>query len=952
MQHKDKNGFVYETVIGDDTNARIYTLENGLKVYLGNVEGEPKVQTYIAVKTGSNNDPDTNTGLAHYLEHMLFKGTSKMGTLDWEKEKPLLEKISVLYEKHKAEKDPVKKEAIYKEIDKISGKASNYSIANEYDKAVTELGATGTNAYTWLEETVYVNKIPSNAIGKWLTLEYERFGQLVLRLFHTELEAVYEEFNRSQDNDFFKVHHASMEGLFPTHPYGQKRTIGISKHLKNPSMVAIENYFQKYYVPNNMAIIMAGEMDMDKAIAQINDTFGKMKKRPLEKNKFPVEKPITKPIVKEVFGPSSDMVSLSYRSAGTGSDDELLILMSSMLLYNGASGLIDLHLNQAQKVQSANCGGTFFKEYGIHHFTGNPKDGQSLEQVKELILNEIEKIKKGDFEQWMLKAIINDFKLKKQQAMESNSGVADAYKESFVRGVRWEERVKLLKRLENITKKDIIAFANRFYKDNYVVVYKRKGKDDTVVKIKKPSITPVNLNRGKTSVFLKSFKKQPIPALQSKYLDFKKSIEKITLKNGIEVSTIKNKTNDLFSLDIIFDMGKDHDKKTSLAMYYLDYLGTDKYTPSELNQAFYKIGITPQSNVDNDRITISISGLEENLKEGLQLLLHKWKHSVADAKSYKKFVTKIEKSRKNKIANKNSILNSGLLNYAMYGKNSRLRDIYSIEELASFDPKDLVAIAKDLINYEQRFFYYGKKPEKIIAVLNETYTAPTKRKAYPAKKIYQKLDNKGKIYFANYDMVQAELLFVSKSKIFNPKDIANAMILNTYFGSGLSSIVFQEIRESKSLAYAAYAYYKNASKKDQENYIIAYVGTQVNKLSDAINGMQTLLKNMPRAEKQFEAAKKSVLKKIAAERITKAAIFWYGERLKKQGITYDNREEIYKSIEKMTFDDLQKFFDNHIKNKTYDLLLIGNEKDIDFQKLLKIGHVEKMNIKELFNYTE
>jgi zinc protease len=215
----DANGFTYETVADDPTGLRLYTLENGLKVYLSKNEEEPKIQTLIAVRAGSKYDPSDNTGLAHYLEHMVFKGTDKIGTQDFEKEAVYLKNISDLYEAHKVENDPEKKGSIYKEIDEVSQEASKISIANEYDKMVSSLGAEGTNAFTSNEQTVYVNKIPANELEKWLTLESERFSKLVLRLFHTELEAVFEEFNRGQDSDGRKQYFAVLKGLYPNHPY-------------------------------------------------------------------------------------------------------------------------------------------------------------------------------------------------------------------------------------------------------------------------------------------------------------------------------------------------------------------------------------------------------------------------------------------------------------------------------------------------------------------------------------------------------------------------------------------------------------------------------------------------------------------------------------------------------------------------------------------------------------
>ena len=306
QKQTDTGGFNYEIVENDPTGLRLYTLENGLKVYLSKNIDEPKIQTYIAVRAGSNYDPKESTGLAHYLEHMVFKGTDEIGTIDWEKEKVYLDKISDLYEKRRTETDPDKKLALYKEIDKVSLEASNYSVANEYDKMTSSLGATGTNAHTWFEETVYKNKIPTNELEKWLELEEERFGQLVLRLFHTELEAVFEEFNRGQDNDGRKRYAAMLEGLFPNHPYGQQKTIGTAEHLKNPSLVDINNYFDKYYVPNNMAMVLVGDLDFDETITMVNKTFGKLKRKEVTHPVLPKEEPIAKIVSNEVFGPTAE----------------------------------------------------------------------------------------------------------------------------------------------------------------------------------------------------------------------------------------------------------------------------------------------------------------------------------------------------------------------------------------------------------------------------------------------------------------------------------------------------------------------------------------------------------------------------------------------------------------------------------------------------------------------
>jgi len=183
--------YKYEFVDNDPLQARIYTLDNGLTVYLSDYKDAPRIQTYIAVRTGSKNDPSDATGLAHYLEHMVFKGTSKMGTSDWKNEKKVLKQISDTYEKRRSATSQSERDKLYKQIDKLSYEASKFAISNEYDKMISSLGAKGTNAYTSVDQTVYVNDIPSTEIEKFLKIEGERFSELVLRLFHTELETVY-----------------------------------------------------------------------------------------------------------------------------------------------------------------------------------------------------------------------------------------------------------------------------------------------------------------------------------------------------------------------------------------------------------------------------------------------------------------------------------------------------------------------------------------------------------------------------------------------------------------------------------------------------------------------------------------------------------------------------------------------------------------------------------------
>ena len=610
----------YKIVKGDPLKARIYTLDNGLKVYLTSYDDAPRVQTNIAVRAGSKNDPADATGLAHYLEHMLFKGTNVYGTLDYKKEAPMLEKIEALYEDYRSYEmsDTKNRERIWADIDSISGEAAKYAIANEYDKMVSGLGAKGTNAYTSFEKTVYINDIPSNQLEKWLKLEAERFRFPVFRLFHTELEAVYEEKNRSLDSDGSKLFESLFDGLFPKHQYGQQTTIGTIEHLKNPSLTEIRKYFNKYYVPNNMALCLSGDFDYDETIRLIEKYWGGFARK--EDPTFEVikEEPILEPVYKEVYGPESESLYIGFRFDGANTQDAIMLTMVDMVLSNSAAGLIDLNLNQAQQLIGGGCFPYVLKDYSIHGFYGSPKQGQSLEDVKDLLLSQIEEVKNGNFEDWLVDAIISDLKLNQIKKTESNSKRANEFVEAFILDVSWEDYQNEMTELEKITKQDIIDFAKNRYTDNYVVCYKRNGEDKSAMKVSKPKITPVSVNREDQSNFLVNLLSEETTDIEPVFLDFEKVVQK-SMVGDVPLIYKENTENERFKLDYILDMGKDHNNKLPLAVDYLKFLGTANMSPNEKEKEFYKLGCNLTVSCNADKTQISLSGLANNFDESVQL---------------------------------------------------------------------------------------------------------------------------------------------------------------------------------------------------------------------------------------------------------------------------------------------------------------------------------------------
>ncbi len=946
-----KSKYTYESIPNDPMKTRIYTLENGLKVYLSVNKEAPRIQTAIPVRVGCKQDPRETTGLAHYLEHMMFKGTDEIACTNWEEEQKLLQEITDLYEEHLNEKDPEKKKAIYKKIDSVSYEASKMVAPNEYDKMVTSLGAKGTNAYTSTDETVYINNIPANELEKWLKLESERFSQLVLRLFHTELETVYEEFNMSQDRDGSKVYETMLANIFPKHPYNIS-TIGLGEHLKNPSLVAINDFFDEYYVANNMAICLAGDLDYDKTIALIDKYFGNLRTGDVPKFTFEKEDPITAPIVKEVIGSEAESVSLYFRFDGAGSEQAKHLEMADMILKNGKAGLVDLNLVQQQKVLGATVYPMMLGDYSVHVLSGKPREGQTLDEVRDLLLGQIELLKKGEFDEWLMPAVIKDFKLSQIRGFENNRARTSYMVESFINNISWKDMVGHIDELEALTKEQIVDFANKHYGDNYVCIYKRQGKDKEAMKVEKPPITPVELDRSKESDFAAEFNNLESGRLEPMFLDYKRDIRTFRTLSDLDFNYIKNENNGLFNLYYILDMGTAHNKKLGSAIKYLPFLGTDKYTAEELKKEFYKLGLSFNVNSGGERSYVTLSGLDESFEEGIRLFEHLLANAQPDEKALQDMIAGELKAREDAKLNRNNIFWNGLYTYGIYGANSPTTNVLSNEELKALKADDLVALIKGLTSHEHYIFYYGsQEPYQVVKQVNTYHKHPKTLKAIPEPtKFVQQPTDKNKVYFVDYDMVQANILMLSREGQFDKDQIPMGRVFGEYFGSGLSSIVFQEIREKRALAYSAFAGYSSPNKPDKHHYVTAYMAVQADKMKDAIGAMNDLLTDMPKAEQQFASAKASLMKKIESERITKARKFFSYLSAKDRGLDYDLRRDTYRDADAVTLDQMNDFFQKNIKNDTHTILVIGKKSDLDMDFLKTLGAFEELTIDQLFNY--
>lgn len=950
------SGHSYETVPGDPLNTLIYTLDNGLKVYMTVNKDEPRVQTYIAVRVGGKNDPAETTGLAHYFEHLMFKGTTHFGTQNYEAEKPLLDQIEKQFEIYRTTTDSLQRRAIYATIDSLSQEASKYAIPNEYDKLMSAIGATGTNAYTSYDVTCYTENIPSNEIDNWAKIQADRFKNCVIRGFHTELETVYEEYNMSLTNDMRKVIEGTFNSLFPHHPYGTQTILGTQEHLKNPSITNIKNYYKQWYVPNNMAICLSGDIDPEQAIATIDKYFGDMKPNPnLPKLEVKPEEPINQPIKRDVTGLEAEMVTLGWRIPAAASADADLAQVVSLTLYNGQAGLIDLDITQQQKALGAYCFPYQLADCGAFFMAGQPKAGQSLDEVKDLLLAEVDKLRRGDFDEKLLQANINNFKLGQMQAMDSNEGRADWYVNSFVNGTSWSDEVTQLDRLSKLTKEDVMAFADKYLSDSsYVVVYKHQGIDPNQHKIDKPVITPIAMNRDTASTFLREMQAaaQAVKPIEPVFVDYAKDLSVSEPKPGLQTIYKQNTSNDVFQLIYIYDLGSINDKLLGTAGQYLNFLGTSDMTAEEVRSEFYRLACGFSVNPGSERSYITLSGLNENMPQAVALLEKLLNDAQVDKNAYNRLVENILKQRTDDKSSQWANFNC-LTAYMVWGAKNPTNNVPTEKELRSLDPQKLIDCLRNLSTYKHRVAYYGpSSQEDFLALLDKEHKTAETLKDLPesvSREMTQTPETT--VYIAPYNAKQIYMLqYSNDGRKFDPTVENGRRLYNEYFGGGMNAIVFQEMRESRSLAYTATAGLRAPGKKDFDYCYQTFIATQNDKMADATTAFNEIINDMPISQQAFDLARNGYIARLRTDRIIKSDVIWSYINAQDLGLTTDYRISLYDFLQNATMQDVIDFQQKWVKGRTYHYGILGDKRQLDMKALKKIGPVVELTPEQIFGY--
>ncbi|MBR6813244.1 MAG: insulinase family protein, partial [Tidjanibacter sp.] len=655
----------------------------------------------------------------------------------------------------------------------------------------------------------------------------------------------------------------------------------------------------------------------------------------------------------DIYGLDAENVLLAWRLGGYTSDDALIGEIATGIINNGYAGLIDLNINQQQKALSAYGGTEFLADYGIFELGGRPKTGQSLEEVAELLLAELDKLRKGEWDESLIEATVNQAKIRQERYLDSNDGRADQFVTSFINGSSWEDEVNYIERLSQVTKEDVIAWANEKLGDNsYAIIYKRRGVDPNEIKIAKPAITPIATNRDAVSPFLAEIQNTTVKEIEPVFLDFEKDLSRFNIKNDIEVLYKENTTTDLFELSYVFETGSFHDPLLSTAVSYFDYIGTSTQTPEELAAEIYRLACNIRISVGGNRTRINISGLQENMAEIMEMA-ENW---VADCVGNEAVLEGLKADRMRSRANAKlgqSQNQSALQNYVAFGPEYIKMTTLTDEQLMGATSDELLAKIKNLLNYEHRIVYYGPASEKeVTALLNEHHNTPAQLTPAPEKINVPFLQTPtNKVYLAQYDAAQIRYMQISnRGEKFNPANDAELAIYNEYFGGGMNAIVFQEMREARGLAYSSSARLVNPQEPEDYYTFQATIATQNDKMADAIDAFDEIINDMPESEAAFNVAKSSLISRLRTTRTIKSSVLWAYITAQDQGIDYDRNRDIYEGVQSATLESVKATQQKWVKDRTYHYAILGDIKALDMEKLKSLGEVTILSQEEIFGY--
>lgn len=931
---------------------REFTLSNGMKVYLNEDHSRPKVYGAVVVNAGSNDCPDT--GIAHYFEHMMFKGTTRLGTTDYAAEKVYLDSITVEYDRLAATRDGAERAAIQKTINRLSGKAAAYAIPNEFDRLISRFGGSGLNAGTSYDYTVYYNTFIPGNLAPWCELYTERLRHPVFRLFQNELETVYEEKNMYSDQLGALSMERAVKEYFGDTPYGCP-IIGTTEHLKNPQLSQMAAFFRKYYVPANMAVILCGDLDAEASLPVLARTFGTLKGDPA---------PAREPIKPEPFQgrrvarikvpvPLVKIGVVGFRAPLHSDPDYMPLSVAVSLLSNSSgSGLLD-SLGTAHKMLAAFAFNESLDDAGILAFgyVPNLPFGSSAKAEK-LCWEQIRRVQTGDFSEKTLEELKANLRRDSFEALEDISGRGSALTSLFTQGRTWEDYIAQLNGIASITRADVMRVAEKYFTSDHLKLVKKFGnypKD----KVEQPGYTPVTPpNAHASSAYADSLAAVPTESAAPRLLDYDQDLETMKLGDLATLYTVRNPVNDIFSLELIYHKGTFDDPLLAAVSEYLSSVGTDSLSSQACKKALQRLGARFSTSSDQRSFTLTLSGPEENFEEAVTLMRHFMDHAVADKKSTKELVQSCRLAGRT-FEKDNRTVARAVSSRVIFGKNSTFLRQPDWKEIKKAGGETLTDIFKALQENECSIVYTGTRSTGEVAALVSRHLPVEKAKVdRDAPLIAMTEVREPTVYLYDLPSSRQNILMTwqNVAPLGSDADEAKLRLWSEYFGSGMFSILFQEIREFRSFAYAVSGYPRMPIRKfrDAPTGFCTFIGTQADKTSDALRTLDSLFRNMPMREANAMSARQTILNEInnSYPSFREAGSTVAFSRF--NGCSANPEREIVKILPELTSKDIREYYDAQIKGRPQVLMVVGDKKKLPMEQLKRFGRIVELEKKDVY----
>lgn len=923
-------------------------LDNGLTVVMCEDHSSPQAYGAVYVHAGSKNDPLEATGMAHYFEHIMFKGTDKIGTINWEAEKVYLDSIDIMYDKLHETTDLDERAAIQQKINELSLASTEYAIPNEVDVILTKMGGEGLNAGTAYDQTMYFNSFPANQIGKWMDVYVERFRYPVFRLFQSELETVYEEKNMYGDEPIEAFKDYMFKEIFGEHPYGRP-VIGLTEHLKNPQTSRMREFFNTYYVANNMTLILVGDFDIDEIEPMVAEKFGTWRSGEIPAQPEFTLPEFNGPTIKEVRLTPVKMGVLAWKGVKVSDPDYLPLSIACSLFSNGETGIMDKDMLDGN-IMMAMLMPLSLEDHGANIIMYVPKlIGQSHEESEEYIFASLNKLKNGEFSDDLFEAIRTNMLKEREQELESLGSLANLFLELEMRGMTYDEYLAETERINSITKEEIVKIANKYFGKDYLDIRSKMGFPEKD-KVDKPNWKAIEAkNTDAKSEFAKMIEAEEVPEVTPQVIEFGKDVEITKVNDCFTMFSTKNPYNDIFNLCITHNYGTIDDPDLSRAVSYWDLQGTEKMSFEELNLELQKLGAVITLSTNQSNCNVIIEGFEKDFDRILALCEEKLYNPGNDEKK-KDILYEGEKVEEETMKEDASEWAQAVRQYALYGEKSGYLAQTPLKQWMKRSGKDLLNEINSALNYSGEVTFIGNiDNQKVIEglkkhnlVKNDVIKAEKKFKS-------EKKYTENQVFFAhNKKFRQSNIFMYVPSEMLSQEDKAVCQVFNKYFGTDMYSIVFQEVREFRSLGYTAYSYFMYDYLNRKPGNLFTYLGTQSDKTNEGIDVLRGLVTDMPERIEKFNASKDALIMSRASDYVGFRSIPTTVSSWVEQGYDHDPRIETTNIIKKTEYKDVYDFYKKFVADRPIVIMMSGNKKQFDLKALEKYGTIKEVKYKEIF----